>query len=130
MSSPQMTRMLGLRVRRAAGFAFPDDAALPFVAMFPPLWLKAPQPVARSRDDCSCVCPTTDHPALRTGGGFQRSSRMSGFGQYARIYSENSSFGVGTQFDSLSAPGEACWKCSVSEPSGACFIDLLLVPSE
>src|SRR5262249_51950774 len=62
-----------------------------------------------------------------TAGGFQLSSRISVLGQYARMYSENSSFGAGTQLDSLSAPGDSFWKWSVREPSALYLSDLLLV---
>jgi len=47
------------------------------------------------------------------------------------MYSENAPSGAGTQFDSLSGPGDRLPKCRVSEPSGLYLMnDLLFVPSE
>ena len=44
-----------------------------------------------------------------TWGGFQLPSRISFFGQYSRMTRLNSSLGAGSQFDSLSLPGDSCW---------------------
>ena len=47
-----------------------------------------------------------------TAGGFHDPSRMDGglsFGQYIRSIKTNFPAGAGSQFDSLSAPGESFW---------------------
>jgi hypothetical protein len=47
-----------------------------------------------------------------TAGGFHDPSRMEGgfsFGQYIRSIRTNFPAGAGSQFDSLSAPGESFW---------------------
>ena len=47
-----------------------------------------------------------------TSGGFHVPSRIDGgvsLGQYSRIISTNPPFGAGSQFDSLSLPGDSFW---------------------
>src|SRR5574337_1238222 len=59
-----------------------------------------------------------------TCGGVQLPSRIDGalsFGQYMRSIGMNSPSGAGSQFDSLSLPGESFWKYSVVEPSALVF---------
>jgi hypothetical protein len=51
------------------------------------------------------------------GGIFHVPSTISFFGQYKRMTTLNESAGAGSQFDSLSLPGESCWIYRVSEPS-------------
>jgi hypothetical protein len=58
----------------------------------------------------------TDHLDFTTGGGTQVPSpggRIDGcvsFGQYIRIIRTKSPSGAGSQFASLSLPGDSCWK--------------------
>ena len=53
------------------------------------------------------------------GGAFHFPSRASGLGQYSRMTAKNGPFGAGSQFASLSAPGEAFWTYSVMPPSAS-----------
>ena len=56
-----------------------------------------------------------------TDGGVHVPSRMEGlsvFGQYIRNIRMKLPFGAGSQFASLSAPGDVAWNSSVMEPSG------------
>ncbi len=43
------------------------------------------------------------------------------FGQYMRSIRRKSPFGAGSQFASMSLPGDSFWKYSVSEPSALYF---------
>jgi hypothetical protein len=60
------------------------------------------------------------HFASVTAGGFHEPLRIVGsfsFGQYIRIVRLNSPSGAGSQFCSLSLPGESFWIYRSSEPS-------------
>lgn len=51
-------------------------------------------------------------PVFVAAGRTHDPSRIDGFpsfGQYSRIIRINLPFGEGSQFDSLSAPGDSCW---------------------
>src|SRR5262245_7244848 len=55
-----------------------------------------------------------------TSGGFHVPSSSDGgfsWGQYSRIIRTNSSAGAGSQFDSLSLPGESFWTYRSIDPS-------------
>ena len=60
------------------------------------------------------------HLTRSTAGGFQMPSMIT-FGQYNRMTRLNESFGAGSQFDSLSLPGDWFWTYSVSDPSSLNF---------
>src|SRR5262249_5283496 len=63
----------------------------------------------------------TDDATVFTGGGFHVPSRIEGAvssGQYMRSMRMNLPSGAGSQFDSLSAPGESFWTRRSTEPSG------------
>ena len=67
-------------------------------------------------DDCfkagGCQVPL---PGGKIEGG-------STFGQYKRMTRYMSSLGAGSQFDSLSAPGDLFWMYNVNEPSASVFM--------
>src|SRR5215510_3620514 len=74
---------------------------------------------------CVCVYPAGAHPhtpaAFFTGGIVHVPSRIEGevsSGQYMRSMRMNLPAGAGSQFDSLSAPGESFWIRRSTEPSG------------
>src|SRR5215813_15248306 len=71
------------------------------------------------------ACPAGAHPhapaAFFTGGIVHVPSRIDGAvssGQYMRSIRMNLPAGAGSQFDSLSAPGESFWIRRSTEPSG------------
>ena len=47
---------------------------------------------------------------LLIGGGVHRPSSTSALGAYSRIIMVKSPVGAGSQLDSLSSPGDSCWK--------------------
>ena len=60
------------------------------------------------------------YEACFTSGGFHVPSRIDGgvsLGQYSRIISTNAPAGAGSQFCSLSLPGESCWTWRSTDPS-------------
>ena len=64
------------------------------------------------------------YDASRTRGIFHVPLRVDGdlsFGQYSRSIRTKRSAGAGSQFASLSAPGESCWRYRSTEPSGFVF---------
>src|SRR5215469_909616 len=52
----------------------------------------------------------SNHSARCKGGCFHLPSRASGLGQKRRKNIRNCPLGAGSQLDSLSLPGESCWK--------------------
>ena len=59
------------------------------------------------------------HATFLTGGIFQDPLRIEGlfsFGQYIRNIRINLPSGAGSQFDSLSVPGESSWMYRLSRP--------------
>lgn len=75
-----------------------------------------PSRLDHERHDAPTATPRPAAAVLQdasfTSGIFQLPSMIDGgfsFGQYSRIISTNSSFGAGSQFDSLSLPGDSAW---------------------
>src|SRR5262245_17141099 len=56
------------------------------------------------------LCPTCRHFTCLTGGIAQVPSSAAERGEYRRAWMENGWVGIGSQFDSLSAPGLRLWR--------------------